>query len=305
MKYFQSWQDFMRDPANKALKESKGIHACKQKYIQEQNKMQWHDPVMLTENGAGISLSDTTAAGASGGSVSDFITGFSKEECKFTFASGIVPDWTGSDAIGIGVAANQPFWDVQAYNGTVDFSAGHTDSMKKIRFYVHSGSGTDFAPTVASDIDIVITASCHTVDGKVAVIGANGAGGYAIADGNITSSILGQWNWAIHNQAATAVVAGFTNTIAPSSIISSSLISVAGAAANNVESTSSIVVTGVYKASVDTAVTTGYASNSNTTGSITSTNVALDTFHAEQGGQLFDGGNLPYANMPRKDSNAS
>ena len=54
MKYFQSWQDFMRDPANKALKESKGIHACKQKYIQEQNKMQWHDPVMLTENGAGI-----------------------------------------------------------------------------------------------------------------------------------------------------------------------------------------------------------------------------------------------------------
>ena len=46
MKYFQSWQDFMRMPANKALKESKGIHACKQKFIQEQNKMQWFDPII-------------------------------------------------------------------------------------------------------------------------------------------------------------------------------------------------------------------------------------------------------------------
>ena len=38
MKYFQTWQDFMRMPENKALKESKGIHACKQKFIQELNR---------------------------------------------------------------------------------------------------------------------------------------------------------------------------------------------------------------------------------------------------------------------------
>jgi hypothetical protein len=50
MKYMQSWQDFMRDPVNKALKESKGIHACKQKYIQEQNKFQWMDPVQGNQN---------------------------------------------------------------------------------------------------------------------------------------------------------------------------------------------------------------------------------------------------------------
>ena len=49
MKYFQSWQDFMRDPANKSLKESKGIHACKQKFIQEQNRQQWYDPIIITE----------------------------------------------------------------------------------------------------------------------------------------------------------------------------------------------------------------------------------------------------------------
>jgi hypothetical protein len=46
MKYQQSWQDFMRMPVNKALKESKGIQACKQKYIQEQNRMQWFDPII-------------------------------------------------------------------------------------------------------------------------------------------------------------------------------------------------------------------------------------------------------------------
>ena len=51
MKHWQSWQDFMRQPVNMQLKESKGIHACKQKYIQEQNKNMWNDPVMLTENG--------------------------------------------------------------------------------------------------------------------------------------------------------------------------------------------------------------------------------------------------------------
>ncbi len=46
MKYMQSWQDFMRDPVNKALKESKGIQACKQKYTQEQNRFQWMDPII-------------------------------------------------------------------------------------------------------------------------------------------------------------------------------------------------------------------------------------------------------------------
>ena len=38
MKYSMTWQDFMRQPENKTLKESKGIQACKQKYLQEQNK---------------------------------------------------------------------------------------------------------------------------------------------------------------------------------------------------------------------------------------------------------------------------
>tara|TARA_R110000851_G_scaffold100100_3_gene215545 strand:- start:1417 stop:1566 length:150 start_codon:yes stop_codon:yes gene_type:complete len=47
MNYSLTWQDFMRQPANKKLKEAKGIHACKQKFIQEQNKMQWYDPTTV------------------------------------------------------------------------------------------------------------------------------------------------------------------------------------------------------------------------------------------------------------------
>ena len=87
MKYFQTWQDFMRMPANKALKESKGIHACKQKFIQEQNKMQWYDPMILQEQGpSDLSLVSPAAAGG-GGSVG-FITGNTAEVSTFTWASG-------------------------------------------------------------------------------------------------------------------------------------------------------------------------------------------------------------------------
>ena len=84
MKYFQSWQDFMRDPDNKALKESKGIHACKQKYIQEQNKMMWHDPIILQENGDAGESVPAQAAAAAGNSTS-YITGNAAEVSTVTF----------------------------------------------------------------------------------------------------------------------------------------------------------------------------------------------------------------------------
>ena len=48
MKYFNTWQDFMRQPEMMKLKESKGIHACKQRFIQERNKHQWYDPTIIT-----------------------------------------------------------------------------------------------------------------------------------------------------------------------------------------------------------------------------------------------------------------
>ena len=47
MRYFLTWQDFMRQAENKALLESKGMAACKQKFIQAQNKMMWNNPIIL------------------------------------------------------------------------------------------------------------------------------------------------------------------------------------------------------------------------------------------------------------------
>ena len=67
MKFAQSWQDFIRMPEHKALKESKGIHACKQKYIQEQNKMQWHYPNLINETTSpGQSTNNSIAADGTG-----------------------------------------------------------------------------------------------------------------------------------------------------------------------------------------------------------------------------------------------
>jgi hypothetical protein len=39
-----TWQDFMKRPENKKLLETKGMSACKSKFLQEQNKLQWDVP---------------------------------------------------------------------------------------------------------------------------------------------------------------------------------------------------------------------------------------------------------------------
>ena len=44
MKYTLTWQDFMRQPENKLLKETKGMAACKLKFTQAQNRLMWMDP---------------------------------------------------------------------------------------------------------------------------------------------------------------------------------------------------------------------------------------------------------------------
>ena len=94
MKYFQTWQDFMRQPENKALKEAKGIHACKQKYIQEQNKMQWYDPMIIQEaSSPGQSVNNSV--GADGGST-QFVTGNTAEVTTLTWAANISSSITAS-----------------------------------------------------------------------------------------------------------------------------------------------------------------------------------------------------------------
>ena len=281
MKYWQSWQDFMRDPVNKALKESKGIHACKQKYIQESNKMQWYDPVILQEGQQDAGL--INAANASDGGGTPFICGHTAEVSTFTFTDGVPRDDVSGSAL------HGAFFDVEAYNGQVDFTAGHTNSMKTFRFmFVTGASATnDAALTFPSSIDGVVTASSFGVFQTTP-----GAG----ADTNITASLLEAMTTAVAGQSATGTVLGFTNTIAPSALFTAIT-----------SSRNTLQITNKKKASV-AAVSSGGMTLGNSSGayvslgsaSIATSTTALDTFFADQGGITFDGDNLPYSNNPRK-----
>tara|TARA_R110000824_G_scaffold108857_3_gene256189 strand:+ start:1868 stop:2017 length:150 start_codon:yes stop_codon:yes gene_type:complete len=46
MSYTLTWQDFMKKPENKKLLESKGMSACKTKFLKEQNRLLWNDPIV-------------------------------------------------------------------------------------------------------------------------------------------------------------------------------------------------------------------------------------------------------------------
>ena len=278
----------MRDPANMALKESKGIHACKQKYIQEQNKMMWHDPIIIQENQSpGQSVNN--AVGADGSST-PFITGNAAEITTFTFANGLDASandshWTASDAAGSDTGW---YFDVEAYDGTTDYSADHTNSMKTFRFFLVSGSGPmndrNFAPTIPGTIDGVITASATHIATDAITAGDNVS---------ITGSILGQWVRAIKDQAATDIVGGFTNTIAPADIFTAITGSSSGAGY--------LQITNKYKGSC--AAGTLSSDWGSTTASIATSTAGTDTyFHDKDASdrQVFDGDVRPYSNLPRK-----
>jgi len=263
MKYTLTWQDFMRQPENKLLKESKGIHACKHKFIQEQNKLMWNDPIILQEaQSPGQSV--TSNAAANYGGSTQFVTGNSAEVSTFTFAGLLNQAWTGSSLDGA-------YFDIEAYNNTTDFSRNHVDSMKTFRCYYTSQSL--FAPTVPSSIHGIVTAS------SIGPVGTSG---------HFSSSLAHQWQNAINDQVATALVAGFTNTIAPGTLFSA-VTSSKGQV---------LTITNVNKGSVN-AISTTFAS---TTASVATSTTGLDTFHNEQGKQTFDGDRLPYASMPRKQN---
>tara|TARA_R110002012_G_scaffold96966_2_gene233369 strand:+ start:1874 stop:2701 length:828 start_codon:yes stop_codon:yes gene_type:complete len=274
MKYTLSWQDFMRQPENKVLKESKGIHACKQKFIQEQNRLMWHDPVIIQENQS-PGQSVTSNAAANYGGSTQFITGHTNQASTFTFDLPLGNNLYS--AAGTGSGLDGAFFDIQGYDGTTDFSRNHTDSKKTFRVFFTSQSVGDFAPTIPATIHGVITASSRQLAGNIAGL---------VNPSHTSASLNFAWQEAINNQAAGAVVAGYTNTIAPSTLFSA-LTSSAG---------SVLTITNVHGGSVNAISTT----ITSTTGSVATTVSALDTFHNEKGVQIFDGARLPYASMPRK-----
>lgn len=261
MKYSINWQDFMRDPVNKALKESKGIHACKQKFIQEQNKMAWYDPMILNEaaQDAGV----VNNANASAGGSSDFITGNTAHVDRFTWGT-TLDGFTASGNFGITVN--------NALNSNTSYANGHTDTRKKILLLFLTGSTVnDLAGISTTGVDCVVTASWTDTD---------------ITGNSATGSVANVLADAVAAQTATAVVGTFTNTIAASDYITVTT----GSNGTYMDITYS-TAGGVTPAVTDT---------DSATGSLAIQTLGTDTYYSEKGAQLFNGTEGPYSFMPRK-----
>jgi hypothetical protein len=260
MRYYQTWSDYSRRPEVQSLIESKGMEYVRQQYMREVNYMQWNYPTQINESTSpGGAVNNAINAD---GSSTQFITGYSKETSTFTLANGL--------ADGFEDAIHGTFFDVYAYNNTVDYSLDHADSVKQIRCFITTGSAETFSNTGGAAC--VITAS---VDG---------------VSGIVTGSILESFRDAINNQGASAVVAGFTNTFAPSDIIS-------GSVTDNV-----LTITREYNAGVpDISLTAGSNTiNLSDTASVATPVNGLDTYYYAQGMQVFDGAVAPYSTLPRK-----
>jgi len=196
MSYFIDWRDYVRQPRIKSLIESKGIEAARQEYIRESNKAMWDDPFVINESLYSSADPTTAAAGAGGDSAA--IVGHVAEVSRFSWASTVTNDVTGSNGDGL----HGYYFEVAAYNGSVDFSFNHVNSTKRFRFYFVSSSTTGFTATNTTGIAGIVTASYTRTTETTPV----------------TGSLLSKLYTAILGQSATAVVAGFTNTIAPSTL---------------------------------------------------------------------------------------
>ena len=274
MKYFQTWQDFMRQAEMMELKESKGIHACKQRYIQEQNKMQWYDPMILTE--ATQDAGQLNAANAVNVQNTPYITGNTAEITTIGWSELQTNSLTSSTDADWSETTN--YFDVEGFylggdGSTADYNAGHTNSRYKFRCFLTTGSR--HAHTKPDGHYGIITASLLEVP-----IGLSG----------ITGSILHGLKHSINSAGASAVVGGITNgTIAPSTFFTATL---NGAS-------SSLTITNDNVGSVQSAEATYPNTISGSITASTTTN-GLDTWEYDQGTQTFDAARLPYSNFPRK-----
>jgi hypothetical protein len=228
----------------------------------------WDDPFVITESTAvGQSLSNNNSA-AMGSSPS--IIGDTAEVSSFAWASGLNNNITGSHPLSASIHGY--YFDIAAYDGTVDYSYNHVNSTKIFRCYVTSAS--NFAPTVPSNIAGVITASYA----------------YGTETINVTGSLLSKFRNAVSNQSATATVAGFTNTIAPSALFTTTLAAGSG----------SLTLTHVNEGGVPD-ISTIFTS---ATASVSVTTQGLDKYYNESGyytgAVLFDGAQDPYTTLARK-----
>ena len=267
MSYFIDWRDYVRQPRIKSLIESKGVEAARQEYIRESNKAMWDDPLIINESL--YSSADPTTAAASAGGSSPSIVGHVAEVEAFTWVGTINNNVTGSAGDGL----NGYYIEVPTYNGSVDFSYNHVNSTKRFRFYFVSASTTGFTATNTTGIAGVVTASYSKSSETI----------------NVTGSLLSKLYTAILGQGATAVVAGFTNTIAPSALFAPTMSA----------GSSSLSFVHVNKGGVPAISTT----IPTTTGSVSITTNGLDRYWgttASAPGPTFDGSISPYTTFARR-----
>ena len=215
------WQEYSNHPQVKPLIESKGLAYVRDLYLLEFKRAEFYDPIF------------PVATPAQGQGTALTITGDTAEVSRFTWASGLTNGITGSNHP-LSASIDGFYVDVTGYNNTTDYSLGWSQSFKTFRFYLTSGSSQTY--TVPSSIAGVVTASYSRTETV-----------------NVTGSLINKWKDAIANQAASAVVAGFTNTIAPVDLFSASISAGSG----------SITFTNDYKASVpniSTNITSGTGS---------------------------------------------
>jgi hypothetical protein len=267
MSYFIDWRDYVRQPRIKSLIESKGMEAARQEYIRESNKAMWDDPLIINESLYSSADPTTAAAGAGGSSPS--IVGHVAEVSKFEWASTVTNNVTGSAGDGL----HGYYFEVAAYNGSVDYSYNHVNSTKKFRFYFVSSSTTGFTATDTTGVAGIVTASYSKTSETV----------------NVTGSLLSKLYTAILGQGATAVVAGFTNTIAPSTLFAPTM---------SVGS-SSLSLVHVNKGGVPNIISTVPSVSS----SVSVTTNGLDRYWGtttSMPGPTFDGAIVPYTTYARR-----
>jgi hypothetical protein len=269
MSHFLDWRDYTRQPHIKQLIETKGVEFVRQQFLKESNKALWDDPIMLTETTAvGQSLTNNNSAAVGS---SPALIGRVAEIQTISWGTGFTNNITGSNHP-LSSSIHEYYFDVTAYDGTIDYSQNHVNSFKTFRLLIISGSN-DYVYSNTSGLAGLVTAS-YTRSETI----------------NITGSLLSKFKNAINNQPSSAVVAGFTNTIAPSTLFTSTLAVGSG----------SMTITHVNEGGVPNLVT----NFNSTTASVAVTTNGLDAFanvtNTYDYATLVDGAASPYITLIRK-----
>ena len=183
--------------------------------------------------------------------------------------------------------------------------------MHKFRVFLTTGSKKPLSGSLGGDLNVTTTAELQSL-GFAGVITASVSSsalqflGSEAGETSYTGSIFSGIQQAINNQAGGAVVGGITNTsIKPGDLFTATL-AVGTATGMSGMRSGSLVVTNNHKARVDNteltyaAVTAGAGQGMVHGATLATTTEAVDTFHASQGSQTFNGDNAPYNTMPRK-----